>query len=301
MEEPQPQHEGRPRRVRFRISSAGSGRLLKQVYEDGQELEPPAEERSRRFLRNSFEPEEPLCGPGELPGSADSLCWPTALTARRISVLRESQHQGLLGSAGLLRDCRAGPGLCGVSAVRTLPACAGLCGVSAVRTPANLCRANTAHGYGYTDNFLLQPSPVVDFGKIIIYTNNLKIIRAPMDEKELMRRIIQTEGMNDWTFVYREKKERLSGGHERDVENMVTCNQHLQLQEIDAEHGCSQCKGSGCAPCSLCHGSKFSMLANRFWESYRALRCPACDESGLQPCRVSDVSAALTPVLPLRP
>lgn len=116
MEEPQPQHEGRPRRVRFRISSAGSGRLLKQVYEDGQELEPPAEERSRRFLRNSFEPEEPLCGPGELPGSADSLCWPTALTARRISVLRESQHQGLLGSAGLLRDCRAGPGLCGVSA-----------------------------------------------------------------------------------------------------------------------------------------------------------------------------------------
>ncbi|NXL14608.1 GRCR2 protein, partial [Setophaga kirtlandii] len=228
MEEPQQQHEGRPRRVRFRISSAGSGRLLKQVYEDGQELEPPAEERSRRFLRNSFEPEEPLCGPGELPGSADSL----ADTAHGV-------------------PCQ--------------PLWAKCCPWV---SPASLCRA----------------SPVVDFGKIIIYTNNLKIIRAPMDEKELMRRIIQTEGMNDWTFVYREKKERLSGGHEGDVENMVTCNQHLQ--EVDAEHGCSQCKGSGCAPCSLCHGSKFSMLANRFWESYRALRCPACDESGLQPCRV---------------
>ncbi|NXF25592.1 GRCR2 protein, partial [Rhodinocichla rosea] len=217
MEEPQkqpgPRHEARPRRVRFRISSAGSGRVLKQVYEDGQELEPPAKERSRRFLRHSFEPGEPLCGPGELPGSTNSLCWPTALTARRIS-----------------------------------------------------------------------GSPAVDFGKIIIYTNNLKIIRAPMDQKELMRRIIQTEGINDWTFVYREKKERLSGGRKKDVENMVTCNQHVQ--EGDAEHGCSQCKGSGCAPCSLCHGSKFSMLANRFRESYRALRCPACDESGLQPCRV---------------
>ncbi|NXQ17913.1 GRCR2 protein, partial [Peucedramus taeniatus] len=129
-----------------------------------------------------------------------------------------------------------------------------------------------------------QTSPVVDFGKIIIYTNNLKIIRAPMDQKELMRRIIQTEGRNDWTFVYREKKERFSGGHKRDVENKFTCNQHVQ--EGDAEHGCSQCRGSGCAPCSLCHGSKFSMLANRFRESYRALRCPACDESGLQPCRV---------------
>lgn len=59
-----------------------------------------------------------------------------------------------------------------------------------------------------------------------------------------------------------------------------------QLQEVDSVYGCSQCKGSGCAPCSLCHGSKFSMLANRFRESYRALRCPACAETGLQPCRV---------------
>ncbi|NXE39781.1 GRCR2 protein, partial [Ptilorrhoa leucosticta] len=199
MDEPQKKlsqrHEGRPRKVRFKISSAYSGRVLKQVYEDGQELEPPAKEHSRRFLRHSFEPEDRFCGARE---------------------------------------------------------------------------------------FLLQASPVVDFGKIIIYTNNLKIIRTPMDQKELMRRIIQTEGINDWTFMYRERKERFSGGHKKDVENKVTCIQHMQ--EGSAEHGCSQCKGSGCAPCSLCHGSKFSMLANRFRESYRALRCPACNESGLQPC-----------------
>ncbi|NXY88940.1 GRCR2 protein, partial [Alcedo cyanopectus] len=128
-----------------------------------------------------------------------------------------------------------------------------------------------------------QASPILDFGKIIIYTNNLKIIRAPMDQRELMRRIIQTEGINDWAFVYREKKERFGGGH-KDVEKKSACNQYLQ--EGDAEHGCSQCKGSGSAPCSLCHGSKFSMLANRFRESYRALRCPACNESGLQPCQL---------------
>ncbi|NXV05776.1 GRCR2 protein, partial [Cettia cetti] len=215
MDEPQKKpsqrHEGRPRKVRFKISSAYSGRVLKQVYEDGQELEPPAKEHSRRFLRHSFEPEDPLCGPGQ--GTESSFYWPTALTARRIST-----------------------------------------------------------------------SPVVDFGKIIIYTSNLKIIRAPMDQKELMRRMIQTEGINDWMFVYRDKKERFGGGHKKDGDNKVTCNQHVQ--EGSADHGCSQCKGSGCAPCSLCHGSKFSMLANRFRESYRALRCPACDESGLQPCRV---------------
>ncbi|NXK38628.1 GRCR2 protein, partial [Piprites chloris] len=213
MDEPQkklsPWHEGRPRKVRFKISSAYSGRVLKQVYEDGQELEPPAKEHSRRFLRHSFEPEDHFCGAGE------------ALENRNPTTSRTVK-----------------------------------------------CKA----------------SPVVDFGKIIIYTNNLKIIRAPMDQKELMRRIIQTEGINDCTFLYRERKERFGGLHKKDVEEKVICNQHVQ--EDDAEHGCSQCKGSGSAPCSLCHGSKFSMLANRFRESYRALRCPACKESGLQPCQI---------------
>ncbi|NXE28166.1 GRCR2 protein, partial [Ardeotis kori] len=220
-------HEGRPRKVRFKISSAYSGRVLKQVYEDGQELEPPAKEHSRRFLRHSFEPGEHFCGAGEAPEN-------------RLGCSSES------------------PGI--ISA----------CGVYLYRPD--------------TDMILLQVSPVLDFSKIIIYTNNLKIIRAPTDQKELMRRIIQTEGISDWAFVYRERKERFGGGHKKDVEKKVACNQYVQ--EGDAEHGCSQCKGSGSAPCSLCHGSKFSMLANRFRESYRALRCPACNESGLQPCQV---------------
>ncbi|XP_041872008.1 glutaredoxin domain-containing cysteine-rich protein 2 [Corvus kubaryi] len=243
MDEPQKKlsqrHEGRPGKVRFKISSAYSGRVLKQVYEDGQELEPPAKEHSRRFLRQSFEPGDHFCGAGEVP--ENRFYWPTALTAQRISILREDQKHGLAGTSPLLSDCQP---------------------------DASHCRT----------------SPVADFGKIIIYTNNLKIIRAPMDQKELMRRIIQTEGINDWTFMCQERKERFSGGHKKDVENKVTCIQHVQ--EGHAEHGCSQCKGSGCAPCSLCHGSKFSMLANRFRESYRALRCPACNESGLQPCRI---------------
>ncbi|KFW95350.1 Glutaredoxin domain-containing cysteine-rich protein 2, partial [Phalacrocorax carbo] len=217
-------HEGRPRKVRFKISSAYSGRVLKQVYEDGQELEPPAKERARHFLRHSFEPGDHFCG--ETP-----------------------QNRGCYsGSVGIISVCRV---------------------------------------YFYrrdSDKILLQASPILDFGKIIIYTNNLKIIRAPMDQKELMRRIIQTEGINDWAFIHRDRKERFAGGHKKDVGKKVACNQYVQ--EGDAERGCSQCQGSGSAPCSLCHGSKFSMLANRFRESYRALRCPACNESGLQPCQI---------------
>ncbi|NWX08658.1 GRCR2 protein, partial [Caloenas nicobarica] len=222
--------EGRPRKVRFKISSSYSGRVLKQVYEDGQELEPPAKEHSRRFLRHSFEPGDRFCGAGETPDNSPAgdraqgkVCWTVSIC--RVYLYWWDAHK-----------------------------------------------------------ILLQASPILDFGKIIIYTNNLKIIRAPMDQKELMRRIIQAEGINDWASIYREQKERFGGGHKKDVEKKAVCNQYVQ--EGAAEHGCSQCKGSGSAPCSLCHGSKFSMLANRFKESYRALRCPACNESGLQPCQV---------------
>uniref|UniRef100_A0A8C3RGB6 Glutaredoxin and cysteine rich domain containing 2 n=1 Tax=Cyanoderma ruficeps TaxID=181631 RepID=A0A8C3RGB6_9PASS len=222
MDEPQKKpsqrHEGRPRKVRFKISSAYSGRVLKQVYEDGQELEPPAKEHSRRFLRHSFEPAE-LCGPGELPQGG--CCWPTALTAQRISVLREDPKRG-----PLLSDC--------------------------------------------------PPGAVVDFGKIIIYTNNLKIIRAPMDQKD------NCDG-KDGETEFSSFENIPDFGISHPLTEFFSC---CLLQEGNADHGCSQCKGSGCAPCSLCHGSKFSMLANRFRESYRALRCPACDETGLQPCRV---------------
>nr|XP_009511106.1 PREDICTED: glutaredoxin domain-containing cysteine-rich protein 2 [Phalacrocorax carbo] len=228
-------HEGRPRKVRFKISSAYSGRVLKQVYEDGQELEPPAKERARHFLRHSFEPGDHFCG--ETP--QNRFYSPAKLTAQRISIFKEDNKYSLTSNSPLLSDYQA------------------------------------------SDS---QASPILDFGKIIIYTNNLKIIRAPMDQKELMRRIIQTEGINDWAFIHRDRKERFAGGHKKDVGKKVACNQYVQ--EGDAERGCSQCQGSGSAPCSLCHGSKFSMLANRFRESYRALRCPACNESGLQPCQI---------------
>ncbi|MEQ2165949.1 Glutaredoxin domain-containing cysteine-rich protein 2, partial [Goodea atripinnis] len=48
---------------------------------------------------------------------------------------------------------------------------------------------------------------------------------------------------------------------------------------------CQHCGGSGCSPCSLCHGSKLSMLANRFNESISDLRCQACYPHGLERCQ----------------
>uniref|UniRef100_K7GB51 Glutaredoxin and cysteine rich domain containing 2 n=1 Tax=Pelodiscus sinensis TaxID=13735 RepID=K7GB51_PELSI len=235
-------YEARPRKVRFKISSAYSGRVLKQVYEDGQELAPPEEESTHRFLHHTFESGDHFYRAGETPASR---FYSTAkLTAQRISIFKEGSKYNLTSNTPLFSDYQA---------------------------------SDDHH----------RPSPILDFGKIVIFTSNLKIIRAPMDKKELMKKIIQNEGADDCPFMYQDGNEgdgHQINGHVEDAENQLSHNQ--SVQEGDTEHSCSQCKGSGSAPCSLCHGSKFSMLANRFKESYRALRCPACNENGLQPCQM---------------
>lgn len=119
MEEPQKKlsarHEGRPRKVRFKISSAYSGRVLKQVFEDGQELELPAKEHSRRFVRHCFEPGDRWAG--ELPERR--LLPPAKLSAQRVSIFKEGQTLGL-GSASPLLDCPPGDSSCQVSAAAPL-------------------------------------------------------------------------------------------------------------------------------------------------------------------------------------
>ncbi|XP_075062100.1 glutaredoxin domain-containing cysteine-rich protein 2 [Mixophyes fleayi] len=238
-------YEDKPRKVRFKISSAYSGRVLKQVFEDGHELESPDEEYPHSFLHDSFETSEHYFSPGE----AHPQFYPTArLTAKRISVFRDGTSYRLAGDQ-LFPDCR---------------------GIDK------------------------STSDVIDFGKIIICTSNLKIIRTPVIKKEVSenpkwspregRRVAERD------LCYRPME---------DYESHQVQQQNTQEDEI---HQCSQCKGLRCAPCSLCHGSKFSMLANRFKESYRALRCPACDENGLQPCQTcADESEGYGRLLSPRP
>uniref|UniRef100_A0A8C6XSU6 Glutaredoxin and cysteine rich domain containing 2 n=1 Tax=Naja naja TaxID=35670 RepID=A0A8C6XSU6_NAJNA len=228
-------HDTRSRKVRFKISSAYSGRVLKQMYEDGQELEIPAEDYSHNCQSWNFEPRDNLLGIKENP---DHSFYPSAkLNAQRISVFREGNKYTLTSSSSLLNDDKA--------------------------------------------DGLMHPH-ILDFGRIIIYTSNLKIIRTPLSKEELMERIMQNEGVDDSSFMNSEER----GGSSSIQPLGKLFNQAFVFQEGNEENSCSQCKGSGSAPCAVCHGSKFSMLANRFKESYRALRCPACNENGQQPCQI---------------
>nr|XP_033783556.1 glutaredoxin domain-containing cysteine-rich protein 2 [Geotrypetes seraphini] len=231
-------YEARPRKVRFKISSAYSGRVLKQVFEDGQELELP-EECPRSFIHRSYETVGRFYGVRQAP---DLGIYPSAkLTAQKISVFRDSGSCSISGGPTLFCDHKG------------------------------------------SDQ---KPSDILDFGKIIIYTNNLRIVRTPKDKIDLLKKFTEkAEDLENTSVLYKEGR----CGEEqncRPLEGSGRPQTYDRYAKVGgSEHICLQCKGSGCAPCSLCHGSKFSMLANRFKESYRALRCPACNENGLQPCQ----------------
>ncbi|XP_075399260.1 glutaredoxin domain-containing cysteine-rich protein 2 [Tenrec ecaudatus] len=233
--------DSKPRKVRFQISSSYSGRVLKQVFEDGQELESPKGEYPHSFLQESLEPMDGVYGSGEAP---KPRLYTPRLTAQRISVFREGSAYTLAGSQPLFND------------------------------------------YKMNDH---KPPPIIDFGKIIIYTNNLKIIRTPMDKRDFVRKILQKEEeAEEESLTNKEESYRnstQSPGPLPEMESPFPQSPYAQEGELP-EDNCSHCRGSGSATCSLCHGSKFSMLANRFKESYRALRCPACNENGLQPCQI---------------
>ncbi|KAM6969747.1 glutaredoxin domain-containing cysteine-rich protein 2 [Aplochiton taeniatus] len=230
-------YEGaKPRKVRFKLASSYSGRVLKHVYEDGQELDSPEEKYPHSFIDGKIPPDhlemEQLCGFEGMQGDQQGQYPPTGLIAQRINVYR--------GSGGY-------------------------------RPPA------ASGGSPEGD----AKSQVLDFGKIIIYTSNLRIIRAPQRKPEPARHSAPPAGLEERP----QARERQRGGRRK---TKAICAQEEVQQKDHAEDkevpGCQRCGGSGCAPCSLCHGSKLSMLANRFNESISALRCQACYPHGLEKC-----------------
>ncbi|XP_052443730.1 glutaredoxin domain-containing cysteine-rich protein 2-like [Carassius gibelio] len=225
--EPDSLSEGKPRKVRFKLASSYSGRVLKHVYEDGQELDSPEEQYPHSFIHTKMEMGH-LCGLEEMQDQ--SLYPPTGLIAQRINVYR------------------------GVTGYNSL-ACADL-----------------QEG----DN----KEPVLDFGKIIIYTSNLKIIRAPHRRGESGRSPHRSRDRKESS----PGRESRSKGRHRTARSCAEEPNTMTEQKQEAG-SCGQCGGSGSEPCSLCHGSKLSMLANRFNESIRELRCPACNPHGLQRCQ----------------
>ncbi|XP_076024342.1 glutaredoxin domain-containing cysteine-rich protein 2 [Genypterus blacodes] len=249
-------YEGtKPRKVRFKLASSYSGRVLKHVYEDGQELDSPEEKYPHSFVHRKIPPShletEQLCGFEDNQGDQQGVYPPTGLIAQRINVYR---------------------------------------GMGSYKPAAGL--SEEAEGDA--------KSSVLDFGKIIIYTSNLRIIRAPPRKSEAPRHHppppadsearpkARERGSRRRTKVPRPRQEEEEGVKTVEGEKEKATEKegkHISEAEEKEAASCQQCGGSGCAPCSLCHGSKLSMLANRFNESISDLRCQACFPHGLERCQ----------------
>uniref|UniRef100_A0A1A8QUA0 Glutaredoxin, cysteine rich 2 n=1 Tax=Nothobranchius rachovii TaxID=451742 RepID=A0A1A8QUA0_9TELE len=234
-------YEGtKPRKVRFKLASSYSGRVLKHVYEDGQELDSPEEKYPHSFIHRKIPPShlemEQLCSFEDSQGDQQGVYPTTGLIAQRINVYRG------------LRSYKAVAGIADVTEGDSM-------------------------------------SPVLDFGKIIIYTSNLRIIRAPPKKPEMLRQhSVPPVDFEEYPKAKdRERRRRTKAPIMQEEE----VKEEKQISDPDAKEvdSCQHCGGSGCAPCSLCHGSKLSMLANRFNESISDLRCQACYPHGLERCQ----------------
>ncbi|XP_027888211.1 glutaredoxin domain-containing cysteine-rich protein 2 isoform X2 [Xiphophorus couchianus] len=234
-------YEGtKPRKVRFKLASSYSGRVLKHVYEDGQELESPEEKYPHSFIHRKIPPShlemEQFCSFEETNRDEQGLYPTTGLIAQRINVYRG------------LRNYKPAGG-------------------QTVETEGD------------------SKSSVLDFGKIIIYTSNLRIIRAPPKKPEMMRQHsippVELEGCPK----ARDRESRKRAKALKAQEDLEKEENGIENEDTKETDSCQHCGGSGCAPCSLCHGSKLSMLANRFNESISDLRCQACYPDGLERCQ----------------
>ncbi|XP_056658552.1 glutaredoxin domain-containing cysteine-rich protein 1 [Monodelphis domestica] len=159
----------------------------------------------------------------------------------------------------------------------------------------------------------MQPSTDLEFDRIVIYTTCLRVVRTTFERCELVRKIFQNHRVK-----FEEKNIALNGEYGKELdercrrvseapslpvvfidghylggaEKILSMNESGELQDlltkierVQHPHECPSCGGFGFLPCSVCHGSKMSVFRNCFTDSFKALKCTACNENGLQRCR----------------
>ncbi|XP_019685127.1 glutaredoxin domain-containing cysteine-rich protein 1 isoform X1 [Felis catus] len=158
-----------------------------------------------------------------------------------------------------------------------------------------------------------QPSTDLEFDRVVIYTTCLRVVRTTFERCELVRKIFQNHRVK-----FEEKNIALNGDYGKELdercrrvseapslpvvfidghylggaEKILSMNESGELQDlltkierVQHPQECPSCGGFGFLPCSVCHGSKMSVFRNCFTDSFKALKCTACNENGLQRCK----------------
>ncbi|XP_024139672.1 glutaredoxin domain-containing cysteine-rich protein 1 [Oryzias melastigma] len=276
------------KRVRFRVASGSSGRVLKEMFKDE--------------------------GPSD---SLDSDCTSSSEAERAStpSTTGESHLFGPLGSE--LDECEGEPDELLLYAGATKD------WLFTTKRVNILSKNGTVRGVKHkvcAGQTLFENLPnsngmelSLEFGRIVIYTTSFRVVRTTFERCELVRKIFQNHRMK---FVEKnialdselgkELEQRcrrvgeppslpvvfIDGHYLGGAEKILAMNESGELQDlltkierVQQPQTCQTCGGFAFIPCPMCHGSKMSVFRNCFTDSFKALKCTSCNENGLQPCQ----------------
>ncbi|CAB1325642.1 unnamed protein product [Coregonus sp. 'balchen'] len=125
------------------------------------------------------------------------------------------------------------------------------------------------------------PELTLEFGRIVIYTTSFRVVRTTFERCELVRKIFSNHRVK-----FLEKNIALDCEYGKDLEERCKrVGEPLSLPvRVQHPHMCQTCGGFAFVPCPMCHGSKLSVFRNCFTDSFKALKCTWCNENGLKPC-----------------
>ncbi|KAA8588696.1 hypothetical protein FQN60_010041 [Etheostoma spectabile] len=255
------------KRVRFRVASGNSGRVLKEIFKDE--------------------------GPSD---SLDSDCTSSsdAERASTPSTSGDGHLYGYLGSELDDSECEPDNLLMYAGATKDWMFTTKRVNILSKNGTVRGVKHKVSAGQTLFENLPNSNSLLLEFGRIVIYTTSFRVVRTTFERCELVRKIFQNHRVK---FVERNIALDIEYGKEleerckRGAEKILGMNESGELQDlltkierVQQPQTCQTCGGFAFIPCPMCHGSKMSVFRNCFTDSFKALKCTSCNENGLQPC-----------------
>ncbi|KAJ8014654.1 hypothetical protein DPEC_G00017880 [Dallia pectoralis] len=264
------------KRVRFRVASGNSGRVLKEIFKD----EGPSDSLDSDCTSSSD------ADRASTPSSSGDVNGHGFLHGYLGSELddSESERDDLLMYAGASKD----------------------------RAPISHKRVNILSKNGTVRGVKHKTRLTLEFGQIVIYTTSFRVVRTTFERCELVRKIFSNHRVKfleknialdcEYGKDLEERCKRvceppslpvvfIDGHYLGGAEKILDMNESGELQDLLAKiervqhpHTCHTCGGFAFVPCPMCHGSKMSIFRNCFTDSFKSLKCTSCNENGLQAC-----------------
>ncbi|XP_013875062.1 glutaredoxin domain-containing cysteine-rich protein 1 [Austrofundulus limnaeus] len=285
--EPTAGQERPRRRVRFRVASGNSGRVLKEMFKDE--------------------------GPSD---SLDSDCTSSSDAERASTPSTTGDvHGHLFGYLGSELDDSGSEFdelLVYAGATKEWTFTTKRVNILSKNGTVRGVKHKVSAGQALFENLPNAMGLSLEFGRIVIYTTSFRVVRTTFERCELVRKIFQNHRVrfveknialnSEYGKELEERCKRvgeppslpvvfIDGHYLGGAEKILGMNESGELQDlltkierVQHPQTCQTCGGFAFIPCPMCHGSKMSVFRNCFTDSFKALKCTSCNENGLQPC-----------------